>query len=56
MLSLNETAKKNGIKAILGIGASPGITNVLGALAIRELDSTEKIYTGWDISSAKPAK
>ena len=56
MLSLNETAKKNGITAILGIGASPGITNVLGALAIRELDSTEKIYTGWDISSAKPAK
>jgi len=54
MLNLHETAKKAEITAIIGMGASPGLTNLLGAKAISELDRVEEIYTGWDLDTAKP--
>ena len=54
MLKLNDEAKKNGVSAIIGLGASPGISNLLGLKAINELDSVDSIITGWDVSSAKP--
>ena len=40
MLALHEKAESNSITAILGMGASPGLTNMLGATAIQELDET----------------
>ena len=54
MLKLNDEALKNDITAIVGLGASPGISNLLGLKAMNELDKTESIITGWDVSSAKP--
>ena len=54
MLKLNDEALKNQITAIVGLGASPGISNLLGLKAMNELDKTESIITGWDVSSAKP--
>lgn len=54
MLKLNDEALKNEITAIVGLGASPGISNLLGLKAMNELDKTESIITGWDVSSAKP--
>lgn len=54
MLNLNEEAFKNNVTAIIGLGASPGISNLLGLKAINELDSVDSIITGWDMSSAKP--
>ena len=54
MLKLNDEALKNEITAIIGLGASPGISNLLGLKAMNELDKTESIITGWDVSSAKP--
>ena len=54
MLKLNDEALKNDITAIVGLGASPGISNLLGLKAMNELDETESIITGWDVSSAKP--
>tara|TARA_B100001057_G_scaffold396262_1_gene406007 strand:- start:45 stop:1199 length:1155 start_codon:yes stop_codon:yes gene_type:complete len=54
MLELDHLAKKRGLLAILGMGASPGITNLLGAIAINELDEAETIYTGWSMDEAKP--
>ena len=54
MLELDHLAKERGLLAILGMGASPGITNLLGAIAINELDETETIYTGWSMNEAKP--
>ena len=54
MLNLNDAALKNGVTAIIGLGASPGISNLLGLKAMKELDSVSSVITGWDISSAKP--
>jgi len=54
MLKLNDEALKNDITAIIGLGASPGISNLLGLKAMNELDEAESIITGWDVSSAKP--
>ena len=54
MLELDHLAKEKGLLAILGLGASPGITNLLGAIAINELDQAETIYTGWGMDEAKP--
>ncbi|MCP4756732.1 MAG: NmrA family NAD(P)-binding protein [Proteobacteria bacterium] len=54
MLELHEDAKKAGITAVIGMGASPGMTNLIAAKAISELDRVEEIYTGWDLDSAKP--
>ena len=54
MLQMNEEAKKANITAIIGLGASPGLTNILAQIAISELDEVKKVYTGWDMSSAKP--
>ena len=54
MLELDHLAKEKGLLAILGLGASPGITNLLGAIAINELDKAKTIYTGWSMAEAKP--
>ena len=54
MFLLNDKAKAAGITAIIGLGASPGITNMLGLIAMKELDQVSKVYTGWDMSSAQP--
>ena len=54
MFLLDDKAKNAGITAILGLGASPGLTNILAYMAMLELDDISKVYTGWDISSAKP--
>lgn len=54
MFLLNDEAKAAGITAIIGLGASPGITNMLGLMAMKELDQVSKVYTGWDMSSAQP--
>ena len=45
MLQFHEKAESNLKTAILGIGASPGLTNMLGAAAIEELDEVETLYT-----------
>ena len=54
MLKLDSQAKKAEITAIIGLGASPGITNLLALVAIEELDSVDTVVTGWDLSSANP--
>jgi saccharopine dehydrogenase-like NADP-dependent oxidoreductase len=54
MLDLHDQARAAGVTAVLGLGASPGITNLMAVLALRELDLAEAIYTVWDLDSAKP--
>ena len=48
MLNLDSAAKSAGISATIGLGASPGLTNLMALIAIRELDSVSKVFTGWD--------
>ena len=56
MLKLDSQAKDRGISAIIGLGASPGITNLMGLVAMEELDSVDTVITGWDLSSVNPAE
>lgn len=43
-LKLHQRFKKAGLTAILGIGAAPGITNILARLAVDELDRVQEIH------------
>ncbi len=52
MLGLDEMARKQGVTAITGMGASPGISNLLAARAIRELEQARDVYTGWNLQAA----
>ena len=54
MLEFHRKAENNSHTAILGMGASPGLTNMLGAAAIKELDEVETLYTGWTMDGATP--
>lgn len=54
MLELNNIAKEKKLLAILGLGASPGITNLLGKIAIDHLDKAHTVYTGWNLEEAQP--
>lgn len=54
MLALDGAAKDAGIIALIGMGASPGLSNLLAAAAHRELDVTEKLHTVWRGGSGVP--
>jgi saccharopine dehydrogenase-like NADP-dependent oxidoreductase len=49
---LDDLAKDNGVAAIIGIGGSPGFTNLMALLAIEDLDQADAIYTGWSLTGA----
>ncbi|MEU6263520.1 saccharopine dehydrogenase family protein [Saccharopolyspora shandongensis] len=49
MLDLDETARARGVCAVIGMGASPGISNLLAAVAAAELDSIQAVYTAWPV-------
>jgi saccharopine dehydrogenase-like NADP-dependent oxidoreductase len=49
MHELHDRAQTAGITAIVGLGASPGITSMLAARARAELDRTEELVAGWNI-------
>ena len=48
-LKYDKKAKDAGVTCVLGIGSSPGITNVCGAAGARKLDSVKdiSIYCSW---------
>ena len=54
MLKLDQAAKTAGVTAIVGLGASPGISNMLALIAMQELDEVSSVFTGWDLGGAKP--
>jgi len=56
MLELSEEAKAAGITAIIGIGASPGLTNLMAVKACSELDEVDAVITGWGLGSSKAGK
>ena len=49
-LKLDEEAKKSGISAILSLGCTPGITNILAKHGANQLDEVEKIQVSWEVS------
>ena len=47
MLEMGGAAEKAGITAILGMGSSPGISNLLATKAMSRLSRVDKVYTLW---------
>ena len=47
LLDRNDKAKQAGITAIIGIGASPGITNLMATMACSKLDEVDDLITAW---------
>jgi len=54
MLAMDGDARAGGVTAVIGMGASPGISNLLAVTAIRELDVVEELYVGFDADAAMP--
>jgi len=49
MLTLHERAARRGVLAVIGIGASPGLSNLLAVMACRRLDTVDDLYTAWPV-------
>ncbi|WP_446224327.1 saccharopine dehydrogenase family protein [Nocardia sp. IBHARD005] len=54
MLDMHEQAVANGVTAVIGMGASPGVANLLASQAIAGLDRVESVVTGWNLLMAQP--
>ncbi|MEN8400102.1 saccharopine dehydrogenase family protein [Acinetobacter towneri] len=52
MLALHEQAVQKGVVAVIGLGASPGIANMLAVKATQQLDSVDTLYSAWRLSNA----
>jgi saccharopine dehydrogenase (NAD+, L-lysine-forming) len=54
MLELDTAARNAGIVIVLGLGASPGVNNVLVRAATDQLDHVEEIHTAWVMAGSDP--
>jgi saccharopine dehydrogenase-like NADP-dependent oxidoreductase len=54
MLEMDGAARAAGVTAVIGMGASPGISNLLAVTAMRELDDVDELYPGFDLDAAMP--
>ncbi|WP_067830256.1 saccharopine dehydrogenase family protein [Nocardia inohanensis] len=52
MLALDAEARAAGVCAIVGMGASPGVSNLLALSAARSLDRVHDVYTAWPVDVA----
>lgn len=52
-LTLHDAAKAAGVPMYIGCGASPGITNVLAADAVADLDTVENIDVYWVVGDER---
>lgn len=51
LLELNNKAKEAGITAIIGMGASPGILNLLAVIASSRLNKVDEVVTAWGLGN-----
>jgi saccharopine dehydrogenase-like NADP-dependent oxidoreductase len=49
MLELDAEARAADVTAVIGLGASPGISNLLAVRAAAQLDRVESLTTGWGL-------
>ena len=56
ILEKSQKAKEAGITAVIGLGASPGVTNLMAVLACSELDEVDDLITAWGSGFAKEGK
>jgi saccharopine dehydrogenase-like NADP-dependent oxidoreductase len=48
----HDLAVQNQVKAIIGLGGSPGTSNLLAMVAVEPLDTVTELYTGWALRHA----
>ncbi|WP_067532685.1 saccharopine dehydrogenase family protein [Nocardia crassostreae] len=53
VLELDAAAREQGVCAVIGMGASPGMSNLLAALAAAELDTVRDVYTVWPVDAGE---
>ena len=51
MLALHELAVESDVIAVIGIGASPGISNILARVVCDRLDRVDDLYTVWPVDA-----
>ncbi|MFX0042929.1 MAG: saccharopine dehydrogenase family protein, partial [Candidatus Hodarchaeota archaeon] len=56
MLELHDEAVNAQVSALIGMGASPGITNLMAMLACSELDEVDEVVTAWGMGQSKMGK
>jgi lysine 6-dehydrogenase len=56
MLALDDAARRAGVGAVIGMGASPGISNLLAVRAARHLDSVQDCFTVWPLDVPSPGQ
>lgn len=54
LYELDQAAKDAGVAVVMGLGASPGVNNILVRAAANELDEVDEIHTSWIMSAADP--
>ncbi|GAB7003226.1 saccharopine dehydrogenase NADP-binding domain-containing protein [Nocardioides sp. AN3] len=47
MLELDDAARAAGVTAVIGMGASPGTSNLLALLAMNRCDTVDRVVTAW---------
>ena len=53
MLALNKEAVESDVVAVIGIGASPGISNILARVVCDHLDRVDDLYTVWPVDAGE---
>ena len=53
MMGLDQDARLNDVLAIIGMGASPGISNLLACLVCEELETVEDLFTVWPVDAGE---
>ena len=51
MLAFHEEAVESDVVAVIGIGASPGISNILARVVCDRLDHVDDLYTVWPVDA-----
>lgn len=51
LIARHEAAEQAGIRAIVGLGVSPGLTNFLAVIAAQQLENTNTLVTFWGDSA-----
>jgi saccharopine dehydrogenase-like NADP-dependent oxidoreductase len=54
MLDLDARARARGVTAVVGMGVSPGVANLLAVHAAEPLDRVDRLLTGWALDAAVP--
>lgn len=54
LYEFDQAAKDANVAVVMGLGASPGVNNILVRAAASDLDEVEEIHTAWIMSAADP--